>query len=1810
MDLAATARRSLCTLLLTAGISAQATAAEKTWDGGGGNLSWNNAANWNPDGLPTAADDVIINILGSTETISIPSGTALCNTLSSSENITVSGTLNVASPSTINGLITVTGTLTGTGDLVLNGGLTLSTGVLSGASTVTIPAGATIAFTTSTNAITSRSVLIAGTALWSAAQLNMSNASIQVLPGGVFHADAPAAALVQASGTNAFINDGTLVKSSASSSITVPLTNNGAIQVNGGTLTLAGSGANNGSIEVNAGGTLSVAIARTWSVGSLLGGSGQIVFNSGTQVFPADTFAPNGSFLVNSGTNVTLNSAFAPATLASPVAGTLNLQADQTFPAVTVTGTLTGTGDFTFPSGLTLSSGNLSGEAAALIPVGATLTFDTNTNSIASRDIDVAGEIQWNAGQVNCSNVTLHVLPDAVFHANASSTLAVATGANLLLNEGTILKSSGAGTIGIPFTNDGVVQIDGGSLTISGSGSNSGSLHVAAGATLYFLTSRTWNAGSTLGGAGAIVFTSGSQVFPSGAFTPAGSFQINSSANVTLNAGFAPDTLASPVAGTLSVNVDQSFPAVTVTGTLAGSGNFVFPSGLTLAGGALSGAATATIPSGATLFFHTSTNSVVSRSIDVAGEVVWSAAQINFNSSSMHILPAGVFHVEAPSVLAVSAGVNTIVNDGTIAKSAASSSINVALTNNASIDLDGGSLTLNGSGTNNGIIDVGAGATLVVNSTRTWAPGSALTGPGLIQFNNGTQSFPSGTFAPSGTFSVLSGSTVTLNNGFPVAALLSPLAGTLNVNASQTFPALTVTGALGGTGDQLFPNGLTLAGANLNGAATTTIPAGATLTLGTTPNLISGRTVDVGGEVQWTGAQINFQNASMHILPGGVFHASASATFAIAAGTNTFLNEGTFDKSSGVTTMSVPFTNAGTMSVTGGSIAVTGSYTQTAGATLITGGSFTKTSGSVALQGGVLGGTGTLTGSVSQTGGTIAPGLSPGQFTITGTVTQNATSTLDIELGGLTPGSQHDRLVGNGTITAAGTLRLSFVDGFVPHGGDSFTVATAATLNGGYTSVDVLGYPDCVASAAKVGNTIVVTIESVPPTALCKNIDVNLSAAGNATITPAMIDNGSSDNCEVASLELDTSSFTCADLGPNMVTLTVRDHAQNSSTCQAIVTVHDVTAPVIIGFPDDASLGCPSQIPAPNTSLVTATDACGPITITHQGDAGNGGAGCAASPLVVTRTYRATDGSGNFAEETQIFLVIDVTAPSFVGFPANQSLGCPGDVPPANPGALTATDGCGGGVAITHVGDVSNGGNGCPESPLVVTRTYRATDACGNATTQAQVFTVIDSADPTIDSFPADATLECIGDLPAPDTALVVASDTCDPAVVVTHEGDTFNGGSGCVASPLLVSRTYRAADACGHAIERVQTFTVIDLSAPEITSPPPGGSAQAECGTAVLPDLRETLSAVDNCLEPTVLQSPTPGTLLGIGNHVITFSVSDACDNVTVTTAEYVVSSDTCVADVNNNGIVDATDLALVLGAWGACPGCCANISGGENVDAVDVAILLGAWGPCPGGDQQAASEALNGKDGSSMADRIDGRETTPAPTTGAAPGTRGDPRGSGAATDDHSSASPTPLPTPGDSAVPTPRVIRADERTGLLLIDGDLLLESCDRVVIRVSEGRSDLIIVTGIAQLAGTLVIEHLDPPHDPIADAMYRTTLCIPVLAANELRGAFEAVTEQEGDGTPVPLDSSRLRTTAQVCSVYLTRPLDEDAAPPAPVDIDGDGFTGVFDLVVMFQAMGRDSDDLARRADLDADGAITTADLVEQARRLGFAARLP
>lgn len=69
--------------------------------------------------------------------------------------------------------------------------------------------------------------------------------------------------------------------------------------------------------------------------------------------------------------------------------------------------------------------------------------------------------------------------------------------------------------------------------------------------------------------------------------------------------------------------------------------------------------------------------------------------------------------------------------------------------------------------------------------------------------------------------------------------------------------------------------------------------------------------------------------------------------------------------------------------------------------------------------------------------------------------------------------------------------------------------------------------------------------------------------------------------------------------------------------------------------------------------------------------------------------------------------------------------------------------------------------------------------------------------------------------------------------------------------------------------------------------------------------------------------------------------------------------SSD-CPGDLDDSGVVDGSDLAVVLGGWGPCPGCLSDIDGTGTVDGSDLAIVLGAWGECPGDDGTPTCDEL----------------------------------------------------------------------------------------------------------------------------------------------------------------------------------------------------------------------------------------------------------
>jgi hypothetical protein len=90
------------------------------------------------------------------------------------------------------------------------------------------------------------------------------------------------------------------------------------------------------------------------------------------------------------------------------------------------------------------------------------------------------------------------------------------------------------------------------------------------------------------------------------------------------------------------------------------------------------------------------------------------------------------------------------------------------------------------------------------------------------------------------------------------------------------------------------------------------------------------------------------------------------------------------------------------------------------------------------------------------------------------------------------------------------------------------------------------------------------------------DITIDLDLNGDASITPAQVDNVSNDNCVTITLTSVTpNAFTCLNVGPNTVTLLVTDGNNNTDDCTATVNVNASAACVP---PMITNIGGPSAI--------------------------------------------------------------------------------------------------------------------------------------------------------------------------------------------------------------------------------------------------------------------------------------------------------------------------------------------------------------------------------------------------------------------------------------------------------------------------------------------------------------------------------------------------------------------------------------------------------------------------------------------------------
>ncbi|PHR43433.1 MAG: hypothetical protein COA32_16455, partial [Fluviicola sp.] len=233
-------------------------------------------------------------------------------------------------------------------------------------------------------------------------------------------------------------------------------------------------------------------------------------------------------------------------------------------------------------------------------------------------------------------------------------------------------------------------------------------------------------------------------------------------------------------------------------------------------------------------------------------------------------------------------------------------------------------------------------------------------------------------------------------------------------------------------------------------------------------------------------------------------------------------------------------------------------------------------------------------------------------------------------------------------------------------------------------------------------------------------------------------------------------------------------------------------------------------------------------------------------------------------------------------------------------------------ASFTMISETSDG-NTCPE---VVTRTYQIADDCGVSVTCTQTVTINDNQLPTA-SAPAPITVQCVGDVPAPNISVVNdEADNCTANPTVTHVGDVSDGNT----CPQIITRTYRIQDNCGNFIEVDQQITIDDNINP--TGNPPADDVVQCIGDVPAVNIADVTGVSDNCTaNPTVTHvgDVTSGATCPY-NITRTYRVTDDCGNFIdidqiITVNDNIAPTGTAPADVAVQciGDVPAADPTLI---------------------------------------------------------------------------------------------------------------------------------------------------------------------------------------------------------------------------------------------------------------------------------------------------------
>ncbi|MEQ1746054.1 MAG: T9SS type A sorting domain-containing protein [Saprospiraceae bacterium] len=381
------------------------------------------------------------------------------------------------------------------------------------------------------------------------------------------------------------------------------------------------------------------------------------------------------------------------------------------------------------------------------------------------------------------------------------------------------------------------------------------------------------------------------------------------------------------------------------------------------------------------------------------------------------------------------------------------------------------------------------------------------------------------------------------------------------------------------------------------------------------------------------------------------------------------------------------------------------------------------------------------------------------------------------------------------------------------------------------------------------GTTYVQVGDIEPPTITCPgDKTLNVDGSCNATLSNWTGEaTNLTDNCTAPGSITVTQSPPPATVisGHNTeqtVTLTADDGNMNTTPCTFKVTLKDVTKPVIQCPADQtvaADANCVGTIGS--WTLVSKMDNCRPSAQITESQNLVPGTMLSGNNGTQTIILTANDQNGN-TETCQFTVTLKDVTPPTIQCPPNQTVSadaaCQGLVGVRL--LVSKMDNCTPSASITE--------NQSPAASTVLmghndveTVTITATDGANNMMSCQFTVTLKDVTPPTI-ICPNATTVNCSSDFPAPNTALVTATDNCTSTPTKIHLSDSAPYAIQCL-NRYKVNRTYRASDAVGNSATCSQIITVHDAIAPTFTSVPANVTVQCNSVPAV-----GTATATDNC--------------------------------------------------------------------------------------------------------------------------------------------------------------------------------------------------------------------------------------------------------------------------------------------------------------------------------------------------------------------------